>query len=57
MMKYLYKADLMDKKKRSVLSYHRDGKPVRSRVAFQKDEVGIMLPDISTRLTEYIMRV
>jgi hypothetical protein len=56
-MKYLYKGEIMDKKKTSVLSYHRDGKPVRNRVPFQKDEVGIMLPEISARFTEYMAQV
>lgn len=45
-------------KKRSVLSYHKDGKSVRNRpLQFSRDEPGITLPDISARLTEYMLKL
>jgi hypothetical protein len=56
-LKYLYNEDKFGKK-RSVLSYHKDGRSVRNRPPqLSRDEPGITLPDISARLTEYMLKL
>lgn len=56
--KYLYNDEKFGKK-RSVLSYHKDGKPVENNrpPKFSRDEPGITLPDISARFTEYMLKL